>query len=253
MSNSCVTANSDSGISNSDMAKVFNSMDLYVQWHTNEGYGIPVMEALACGVPVTGVDYSAVSEILEYGEGHKISPIGFNQELETGRNFAISDNEGLSSYLEEFCLLPAQARSRMGVLARMNYEKNWSIQETYGNWVKAIESVKPKKPWNAEPNLFPVPDDYPKGLDNKSFADWIILAVLNRKEYLGSEMHARLIRDLNDGISPGGFGGLFYHEINSANFRDNNYMSFNQQDAFNTFKQMAENNNFWEDSRIKHL
>lgn len=252
-SNSCVTANSDSGISNSDMVKVFNSMDLYVQWHTNEGYGIPLMEALACGVPITGVDYSAVSEILEYGDGHKIKPIGFNQELETGRKFAIPDNNALSSYLEEFCLLPAQVRSRMGVLARMNYEKNWSIQKTYGTWVKAIESVNAKKPWNFQSNLSTIPNDYPRGLDNKTFSDWIILALLNKREYLGSEMHLRLIRDLNDGISPGGFGGLFYHEINAANFSNNHYMTFNQQDAFNVFKQMAENNNFWEDNRIKHL
>lgn len=252
-SNSCVTANSDSGITNDDMAKVFNSMDLYVQWHTNEGYGIPVMEALACGVPIVGVDYSAVSEILEYGGGKKIKPVGFNQELETGRKFAIPDNEALSSYLEEFCLLPAQVRSRMGVLARMNYEKNWSIQKTYGTWMKAIESVKAKKPWNYQANLFPIPEDYPKGLDNKTFAEWIITHVLNRKEYLGTEMHTRLIRDLTDGISPGGFGGLFYHEINSANFRDNQYITFGQEEAFNTFRSMAQNNNFWEDSRVKHL
>lgn len=248
---SSVTANSDFGIPNSDMAKVYNSMDLYVQWHTNEGYGIPVMEALACGVPIVGVDYSAVSEILDYGGGKKIKPIGFTQEIESGRKFAVPDNKELAKYLEEFCLLPSSVKSRMGVLARLNYEKNWSIEKTYGTWIKAIESVKSKKGWDAAPNIHNIPTDYPKNLDNKKFAEWLILVVLNRREYIGSEMHTRLIRDLNNGISPGGFGGNFYHEISASSFSGNRYIPFKQEDAFNVFKNMAMENNYWEDLRIK--
>jgi hypothetical protein len=248
---SSVTANSDFGIPNSDMAKVYNSMDLYVQWHTNEGYGIPVMEALACGVPIVGVDYSAVSEILDYGGGKKIKPIGFTQEIESGRKFAVPDNKELAKYLEEFCLLPSSVKSRMGVLARLNYEKNWSIEKTYGTWIKAIESVRPKKNWDAAPNIHNIPTDYPKNLDNKKFAEWLILAVLNRREYIGSEMHTRLIRDLNNGISPGGFGGNFYHEISASSFSGNRYIPFKQEEAFNVFRNMAMENNYWEDLRVK--
>lgn len=248
---SSVTANSDFGISNEDMSKVYNAMDLYVQWHTNEGYGIPVMEALACGVPITGVDYSAVSEILTLGGGHKIPPIGFTQELESGRKFAVPNNEALAEYLKDFCLLPASVKSKMGVLARFSYENNWSIEQTYGTWIKAIESVKPKKSWDSNPELHRIPEDYPKNLDNKSFADWLIISVLNKREFLGTEMHARLIRDLNTRISPGGFGGNFYHEISAASFRGNQYLPFGQDEAFGAIRHMALANNYWEDLRVK--
>ena len=249
--NSAVTSNSDVGVSNAEMVKLYNSMDLYVQWHTNEGYGIPAMEALACGVPIVGVDYSAVSEVLTLGGGYKITPIGFTQEIETGRKFAVPDDAELTNYVYEFCMLPAQIRAKMGVIARMHYDANWNIENSYKNWVKAIESVKPKKSWNNPPEAHQIPQSFPTGMSNIDFAEWLIIEVLNKREYIGSEMHARLLRDLNDSITPGGFGGMYYHEINSCVFKDDQkYIPFSQSDAFNLFKTMAEINNIWEQERV---
>lgn len=248
--NSCVTANSDTGIPNDALATIYNSFDLYVQWATNEGYGIPAMEAAACGVPIVGVDYSAISEVVKNTGGHLIKPVGFHQEIETGRKFAVPDNAALTDYMVDFFSLPSQMRARKGLITAMNYSKNWSEEICYGNWVRAIDNTKAKKPWNSPPQLHKIPDAAPKNLSNKAYAEWLIKAVLNKHEYLGSELEARLVRDLNDGVSPGGFGGLYYHELNSVRITDNvNYITFNQDVAFNIIKQMAEINLFWEKAR----
>lgn len=45
------------------MAKIFNSMDVYSGVTRGEGFGIPILEAQACGTPVITGDWTAMSEI----------------------------------------------------------------------------------------------------------------------------------------------------------------------------------------------
>lgn len=45
------------------MAKIFNSLDVYTGVTRGEGFGIPILEAQACGTPVITGDWTAMSEI----------------------------------------------------------------------------------------------------------------------------------------------------------------------------------------------
>ena len=45
------------------MAKIYNSLDVYTGVTRGEGFGIPILEAQACGTPVITGDWSAMSEI----------------------------------------------------------------------------------------------------------------------------------------------------------------------------------------------
>ena len=55
--------NSFTGYSRADLNILYNAADIYVQ-NSAEGFGLTVAEAQACGVPVVGIDYSAVPEVV---------------------------------------------------------------------------------------------------------------------------------------------------------------------------------------------
>jgi glycosyltransferase involved in cell wall biosynthesis len=54
-------------ISMQNMAVVMNCFDVLMNCSSGEGFGIPIVEAQACGVPVITHDVTAMSEITHYG------------------------------------------------------------------------------------------------------------------------------------------------------------------------------------------
>jgi glycosyltransferase involved in cell wall biosynthesis len=51
------------GLSREALNLLYNAADIYVQ-NSAEGFGLTVAEAIACGVPAVGIDYSAVPEVI---------------------------------------------------------------------------------------------------------------------------------------------------------------------------------------------
>jgi glycosyltransferase involved in cell wall biosynthesis len=56
----------DGELSASDMASLYRNMDMYVQTAEWEGFGIPVLEAMSCGVPVVTPPIQGPGEIVPY-------------------------------------------------------------------------------------------------------------------------------------------------------------------------------------------
>ncbi len=61
------------GIPIDDMNKLYNMLDVFVTTTNCEGFGLPFLEAAACGVPSIAVDYSSHRELLE-GHGELVKP-----------------------------------------------------------------------------------------------------------------------------------------------------------------------------------
>jgi glycosyltransferase involved in cell wall biosynthesis len=55
------------GISQDDLAGIYSSMDVLLATSYGEGFGIPTVEAQACGVPVIVSDFAASPELV--GDG----------------------------------------------------------------------------------------------------------------------------------------------------------------------------------------
>lgn len=49
------------------MAQVYSSIDVLLNPSLGEGFGIPIIEAQACGTPVIGTDFSAMQEVVSAG------------------------------------------------------------------------------------------------------------------------------------------------------------------------------------------
>lgn len=61
------------GYSEKKLVELLNSFDVYVQTSGAEGFGLPILEAMACGVPVIAPDYSSCSELVK-GNGILLKP-----------------------------------------------------------------------------------------------------------------------------------------------------------------------------------
>jgi glycosyltransferase involved in cell wall biosynthesis len=55
------------GLSDREMAVLYNAMDVLVSPSAGEGFGLGLIEAQACGVPVIATDFSAQTENVVYG------------------------------------------------------------------------------------------------------------------------------------------------------------------------------------------
>jgi glycosyltransferase involved in cell wall biosynthesis len=51
-------------IKEDDMPKLFNSADVYLHTSEYEGFGLPILEAMACGIPVVASRVASIPEIV---------------------------------------------------------------------------------------------------------------------------------------------------------------------------------------------
>jgi glycosyltransferase involved in cell wall biosynthesis len=96
------------------MAKIYSAMDVLLNPAMGEGFGVPVLEAQACGVPVVVTDFSAMREVCGAGWAVKHQPYW------TGLNSwqAVPDVDDIASALEECYSLSGSRREKMSHTAR---------------------------------------------------------------------------------------------------------------------------------------
>jgi len=98
----------------SSMAKIYSTMDVLVNPAMGEGFGIPVMEAQACGVPVVVTDFSAMAELCGSGWKVKWRPFWTGQKSWQ----AVADVPDIVSALEDCWGRSPQKRKKMADAAR---------------------------------------------------------------------------------------------------------------------------------------
>ncbi len=95
-------------IEEEQLNKIYNTMDLYAFSTGGEGFGIPTLEALSAGVPVTVTEYTTGKELCK-DAGFKTIPTlldKYNREVKwvgmNGVEFAIGDDKVLKENLEYY-------------------------------------------------------------------------------------------------------------------------------------------------------
>lgn len=78
---------------NSELPKVYNSADLFVFPSYSEGFGMPPLEALACGLPVITTDKTSIPEIVGDAAIKLSDP--FNSQLLADTMKGVLSNNGL--------------------------------------------------------------------------------------------------------------------------------------------------------------
>lgn len=193
------------GVSDQDLAKIYNLFDAYIQYVNCEGAGFPQMEALACGLPVMTVDYSAMSDIVKTSGAIPLEVEREFRDVGTHSYRALPNNEKTAESIFKFFKKPMEIRNVMGKKSRRNAEKyyNWDI--TARKWESYLDNLTLtglQGKWDApERTFFPAPP-MPKEeeMSRTEFVYWAIRNVMQEPELCYSLFAQVYIRDLNYGM-----------------------------------------------------
>jgi len=244
------------GASYKQLSEIINMFDIYIQYANSEGFGLPQVEAAACGVPVMATDYSAMETVIRKLEGIPVKPKALYKELETGCNRAVPDNELAVKLLKEFFSKTDEERSNIGMNTRRLFDQHFQWDQSGAAWEKyfdSIDLVPEEKTWLSPPR-YRKPSPMLEDHEHKSpleLSRWLISQVLCDENKLDSFMESRLTRDLTYKTTTATTGGMYFNE-SSAAFEGNNVRShFDFNKAYNHFLNLCNRHNFWENQRAK--
>lgn len=212
-----------------------------------EGFGMSIPEAAACGVPVTGTNFSAMKDTVKKTGGIPIDVLTTYHEMETGRDMSIPDKKDFVNKITEFFNRPAQLISMDGEKARLSAEKNYGWDKTIQTWINYIESVdltQYENAWQSSPNIIQEPE-FKEGLSNRVFVKEIVANSFPRLS--NSYIELKMVRNLNSGIINNHMSINLMDE--TAWFGRQNLSPFSQRDCYNYFINMIRNHNKWEQIR----
>ena len=134
-------------IDNDIMANIYNSMDLYAFPTGGEGFGLPTLEAMACGIPVTTKDYTTGKELCG-DAGFKIIPI---LKDKYGRNvmwpglngveFAIADDKVLAENMEYYYKKWKEGEYGEEKYKAVQHAKKYNYDKIAKDWIKLFKRV----------------------------------------------------------------------------------------------------------------
>jgi hypothetical protein len=237
-----------------------NCFDLYTQYANCEGFGLPQVEAAACGVPVCGTDYSAMESVLRKLEGFTITPAALYKELETGCLRAVPNNEYASEiFFHFFEKMSEEDRVAMGKRTRENFEKYYQWHLSGAVWEKYFDETDPipfEYSWGSKPRIYePVPklDVSNQKFKHSDLSKWLIMNVLKEPDRLGTFFESRLNRDLIYQQTTSSTGGMYFNESSSAFDGQHHRQAFNFDLAYEQMRGLCMRRNHWEKTRIEKI
>lgn len=143
--------NVSSGVDSQILSSIMGIFDLYVQYSICEGFGMPQVEAAACGVPILTMNYSAMTDIVNKLQAEPIKIGTYFKELETTAIRTYPDHDDFINKATQLLNLPQQLRQRKGFFSSELLKKEYNWQTTIDKWIKYIDSVDYSKysaKWN---------------------------------------------------------------------------------------------------------
>ena len=200
------------------LADIIKTFDLYVQYSICEGWGMPLTEAQACGVPTMAVRYSAMEDHLQNPTSIPIEVERFFWEaiIETEQRRALPSNIDFVNKLDRFLKQSEAVRDDKSKQTRAYIEEPI---ETYGQsvpmrrrgwertaaiWGQVIRETNIKDPQTTwlcptsrvhHPNLTPPSNN----MDNSEFVNWVIGKIWNRPDMLRTHFAGEWLKSLNSG------------------------------------------------------
>lgn len=198
----------NSGVNTNQLNEIYNLFDFFVQYAICEGFGMPQVEAAACGLQIASVDYSAMTEIAENVNGYKIPLKTLFREMETNADRAFPDNDAASeiiyNYMTKYESLSDEQKTMNSMDIREKCLETYTWNKVYKVWEECFDSIniKDKVSWD-DPS--PALTNHtsmrvPKDLDVNDFVTYICTNIINEPNLLKTAHIQCLIRDTLNGI-----------------------------------------------------
>lgn len=194
------------GIATEELNNVYNLFDIFVQYAICEGFGMPQVEAAACGIQLASVDYSAMTEISENLNGYKIPLSRIFREMETNADRVYPDIDKTVEIFNHFfnTLSDAERQANSSVIREKCLE-TYTWDNVYKVWEECFDSIdiNSKIPWDATHYSTPKHSSIkvPKGLSDKEFIQYICCNIINENDLLSTAPIQTLIRETVSGIT----------------------------------------------------
>lgn len=238
---SCVSCGEDSAfvcsvvhsVSTNELAKIYNAFDVYLQYSICEGFGIPQVEAAACGLPVVSINHGAMSEVTSNIGGDLVDVQRSFIEMETGAERVYPDNNQCASILNKYVDMSNIDKMALGEKIRKNLELQYSWDKTskvFENLFDEIDITQYEQRWQTKP-----PESNPKQSindmpSNRNFVYYIIDNVLNYPQLKKSSFAQDIIAAADLGYSMDGKG---MHNVDKKTLVKLLEVYMNNKDTFN--------------------
>ena len=250
------------GISNkideTELNRVYNLFDVYIQWANSEGWGMPQLEAAYAGLPVVSMDYSAMQSLIANIQGIGIKPLSFYKELETGCNRAVADNGALAETIRALAT-DTTKRSYVANKCYTNSKKIYNWDHTAHTWAKYFHSTPVRdrsETWGSPSRLFNPVKELPKELNSLPTSDqvnWLFTNVLGMPQLINKSMWRRMVKDLTYRTSvTSSIPGYYYNDYSHPDL-EKRYEEFTPEKALATCLNMREAFNQWEMKRLEKV
>ncbi len=220
------------GVSKETLCDIYNLHDIYVQFSSLEGAGIPILEAAACGVPVCVVPFSAPEDFVDTINAFPIKIAKYMCEDKSHRTWAFPDNE---KFAEDLITLFGKDLKKWGQetyeLAKQYY--NWD--DTAKLWEHVIDNIgEPNRKWT-DPAIPEIPPHVDSNVSDFLFVEQCMKNLGMAPHMLNGVLHHKMLRDLSNGtIIEGG-----------------NHVPYTRQHVFNTCQNIRQGILHWDKVRCQ--
>ncbi len=218
------TPNTQSFLDRKQLAEIYNLFDVYVQFSISEGFGMPIVEAKACGVPIMCTDNTAMSEQARNGGGFPIPTVKDGEEFSTFteclgttngqgmREWDLPSRVGLAKMWSKFFNLEKEDREFLSKQARKCVEEHYDWNKCGEFWKDLFNNTQIKdreQYWNRPIFLLNKTEgkeikgmvDIPKNLSNEDFILYLYDNILEEEVEDGHKGFNDWMKSMDSGVT----------------------------------------------------
>lgn len=247
--NAAVMPNTNLGVAREHQHLIYNLFDVYCQYASSEGAGLGLMEAAACGVPVMGVDYSGMGDIVRKLDGRLIDVAAFYREIETGCPRACPSARSFGEQLAAALSLPGPVRAARGAAARELAHRHFNWDRSVNRIVEVLAGMPPALPWDAPLRPHRPETEINQQLGPLDFVRWGFSRVAGRPELAYSPGAARMAKDLEWGGTL--LGATPYFSDDTFLGRSRQVVEVTREKLMGMWLDLAREREHWERARVQ--